>query len=97
MKTFLSIALTIIIVSGLILFLTSCMTSKITDAKPGKLVASEKIRNSTYFKVTVRTDSCTDYVGKWNSHCWKCEVARVPETWYVVIQRNGKSFIEPVK
>lgn len=60
------------------------------------LVASEKIRMSTYFKVTVRTDSCNTYEAKWNSNCWRCsDVSIVPVKWDVIKVKKSY-FIKPV-
>lgn len=59
------------------------------------LVSSEKIKFSTYYSVTVKTDSCNEYNLKWNSHCFRCTESEVPKVWDIVKVKN-RYFIKPV-
>jgi hypothetical protein len=58
------------------------------------LDSSWKIKNSSYYGIILRIDSCNTIEAKWNSHCWKCKDSVIPEKWYVLTIRN-KTFIKP--
>lgn len=83
------------IIVTLLILINSC--APITAAQHGKLVSYEKKFHSTYFVVTVRgADSCSEYVSYWNSNCWQCKDANVPQNWDIVKTTKGY-YIKPVK
>lgn len=85
------------IVTFILVFCNGCVGSRIVDAQPAKLEYYSKVKNSTWFTISIRLDSCTTYKSKWDSHCWQCTDAAVPTDWNVITYSNGKSFSEPVK
>lgn len=91
-KTYLMKGMWVIIIFLFILLFT-CTPA---HSQRAVLVASEKVKLSTYYKVTVRTDSCNEYEGRWNSHCFRCsDVSIVPVKWDVIETKRGKYFIKP--
>lgn len=80
-----------------IFLISQCKTAEAQDAQHARLVSYEKQKHSTYFIVTVRgADSCSEYVARFNSHCWRCTDVEIPKVWDVVKTRQGKFFIKPV-
>lgn len=78
----------------IIISLLMCNPAKAQER--ATLVSYEKIKFSTKYKVTVRTDSCTEFITKWDSHCWRCTDSDVPQTWDVREKSKNNYFIKPV-
>lgn len=93
---YLKIVLTVSVVG---IVLSSCMSSRITDANQGVTINSEREAGYTSnYVVCVQSKDGVRYSLLYNVHCYRPCVAReIPESWNIITLKSGKVLIEPIK